>query len=140
MDAADLAEAAEALLPDLDVEMDLVVEGPLPFIEFREPERVPRDPEGREVESLDGEQMVDVPGRQAPLDDVFGGDLVRGRLVLLRGPRDANALPGRGVEGHEVPERRGIEEDLQFRLEEFPHPIGPLPRADFVAVRPADDC
>src|SRR6266545_7371936 len=57
MDAADLAEAAEALLPDLDVEMDLVVERSFLLIEFREPERVPRDSEGREVESLDGEQM-----------------------------------------------------------------------------------
>src|SRR5207247_9567028 len=99
---------------DLDVEMDLVVEGSFLFIELCEPERVPRDPESREVESLDGKQMVDVPGQQAALDEGFSGDFVRGRLVLLRGPGDADALAAGGVERHDLGEPRRVAEDLQF--------------------------
>ncbi len=83
--------------------------------------------------------MVDVPGRKAAVDEVFRGNLVRGRLGLLRGPGEADAVPRGGAERHELRERRGIEEDLQLRLEEFPHPVGTLPGADLVAVRPADD-
>src|SRR5712691_1516036 len=139
MDAADLFESAEALLTHLDVKVDLVVKRALLLIELRKAKCVPRDPEPIEIESLDRREVVDVPGWQISRDEILRENVVGAGLVFLCGPGDANRFRGDRVERQPGRERRGVEEDLEFRLEEFPHPVRALARADLVPVRPPDD-
>src|SRR5205823_13869751 len=73
MDAADFLESPEALLAHLDVEVDQVVEGTFLLVQFGQPERVPRDAEGIEVEPLDLHEVPHVPGRQSRLTRSFAG-------------------------------------------------------------------
>src|SRR5947207_4718542 len=120
MDAADLLESPEALLTHLDVEVNLVVECAFLVVQFGQPEGVPRNAEGVEVEPLDLHEVPHVPGGQPSSDEVLRGDLEGPRAVLLRRPRDADGDRGDRIEGQRVAERRGIEEDLEFRLEKFP--------------------
>src|SRR5437773_1248400 len=139
MDAADFFEAAEAFLFHLDVEVDLVVERALCLIELGEAERISRDPEPVEVVKLDRREVIDVPRGQIAGDEVSRGDIVRAGLVLLRRPGDADRRRRDRVEGQPVRKRRGVEEDLEFGLEKFPHAVGALARADLVSIRPPDD-
>src|SRR3989441_2148599 len=139
VDAADLLEPAEALLFHLDVEVDLVVKRALLLIELRKAKCVSRDPEPLEIESLNRREVVDVPGWQIARDEILRENLVCAELVFLRGPGDANRVGCDRVERQPGFERRRVEEDLEFRLEEFAHAVRALARANFVPVRPPDN-
>ena len=139
VDSADLLESAQALLPNLDIEVDLVVERTFLLVELREAERIPRDPQEIQIEALDLHEVIDVPRRQSVADEVLGGCVMGRGGVFLGGPGHADR-DGRDVlEGHGVPEGRRVEENLQLRLDELPHPVRALPRTDLVPVRAPDD-
>ena len=139
VDSADLLESAQALLPNLDIEVDLVVERTFLLVELREAERIPRDPQEIQIEALDLHEVIDVPGRESVAHEVLGGCVVGRGGVFLGGPGHADR-DGRDVlEGHGVPEGRRVEENLQLRLDELPHPVRALPRTDLVPVRAPDD-
>src|SRR5205823_13852687 len=86
VDSADLLESSQALLPNLDIEMDLVVERTFLLVELREAERVPRDPQEIQIEALDLHEVIDVPRRQSVAHEVLGGCVVSRGGVFLGGP------------------------------------------------------
>src|SRR2546425_429056 len=139
VDAADLLESAEALLFHMNVEVELVVKRALLLIELRKAECVSRDPQPLKIESLHRREVVDVPAWQIARDEVLRENVVCTGLVFLRGPGDPNRCGCDRVERKPGRERRGVEEDLEFRLEEFPHAVRALAWADLVPVRPPDD-
>src|SRR5256886_9874204 len=139
VDAADLLESAEALLSHLDVEVDLVVKRAFFLIELRKAKCVARDPEPIEIEPLNRREVIDVPGWQIACDEVLRENVVGARLVFLGCPCDADRDGRDRVERQRDRERRGVEEDLEFRLEEFPHPVRALAWADLIPVRPSND-
>src|SRR5207245_9395735 len=139
VDAADFLEPAEALLFHLDVEVDPVVKRALLLIELRKAKCIPRDLEPLEIESLHRREVVDVPGWQIARDEILRENLVCAGLVFLRGPGDANGCGYDRVERQPGFERRGGEEGLEVRLEEFAHAVRALAWADRVPVRPPDN-
>src|SRR2546425_8933916 len=139
VDAADLLESAEALLFHLDVEVDLVVKRALLPIQLRKAECVSRNAQPLKIESLNRREVVDVPDWQITSDEVLRDNVVCAGLIFLRGPGDANRAGCDRVERQRGGERRGVEEDLEFSLEEFPHAVRALAWADLVPVRPSDD-
>src|SRR2546429_5102200 len=139
VDSADLLESAQALLPNLDIEVDLVVERTFLLVELREAERIPRDPQEIQIEALDLHEVIDVPRRQSVAHEVLGGCVMGRGGGFLGGPGHADR-DGRDVlEGHGVPERHRVEENLKLRLDEFPHPVRALPRTDLVPGLAPDD-
>src|SRR5881296_4684314 len=139
VDPSDLFETAQTFLLHLDVEVDLVVERALLFVELRESERVAWDSESLQVEPLHRGEVIDIPGREIAGDQIFRGNVMGAWLVFLRRPRNANRRGRDRVESQAVREGRGVEEDLEFRLEELPHAVCALSRADLVSVGPPDD-
>src|SRR5438445_13727429 len=76
VDSADLLESSQALLPNLDIEVDLVVERTCLLIERRAAERIPRDPQAAQLAALDLQEVRDVPRRQSVVDDSVRGCVV----------------------------------------------------------------
>src|SRR3989442_3917806 len=70
VDPSDLFETAQAFLLHLNVEVDLVVERALLFIELCESERVARDSESLQVEPLDRGEVIDIPRREIAGDEI----------------------------------------------------------------------
>src|SRR5438128_795639 len=64
VDPSNLFETAQAFLLHLNVEVDLVVERALLFIELCESERVARDLQSVQVEPLDRGEVIDIPRRK----------------------------------------------------------------------------
>src|SRR5256884_3483243 len=139
VDAADLLESAEALLFHLDVEVDLVVKRALLPIQLRKAECVSRNAQPLKIESLNRREVEDVPDWQITSDEVLRENVVCAGLIFLRGPGDPNRGGCDRVERQRGGERRGVEEDLEFSLEEFPHAVRALAWANLVPVRPSDD-
>src|SRR6267378_3604840 len=75
VDSADLLESPQALLPNLDIEVDLVVEGTFLFVELRESEGVPRDPQEIQIETLDLHEVIDIPRGKSVADEILRGNV-----------------------------------------------------------------
>ena len=139
VDPADLLEPAQTVLADLDVKMHLVVERPLVLVELRESEPVAGNAKTVEVEPLHDGHVVRVESREAGIDQVADGAIRCTGFLFLRGHRDPQGLGPHGVHGNLGIEFARVEEDLELRLEEFPHAVRPLAGRDLVPVRTPDD-
>ena len=83
--------------------------------------------------------MVDVERREAAGDQVRRRPVAGRRLVLLRRESHADRVRGDRSRGELRVRRLRVEEDLQLRLQELPHPVRALAGGDLVPVRPAHD-
>src|SRR5947199_9106995 len=139
VDAADLLESAEALLFHLDVEVNLVVKRALLPIQLRKAECVSRNAQPLKIESLNRREVVDVPDWQITSDEVLRENVVCSGLIFLRGPGDANRAGCDRVERQRGGERREVEEDLEFSMEELPRAVRVLVWADVNPVRQSNE-